>query len=108
MKKEEIIKEYKKKIKLVKKFNQFYFDKSSPIVSDKEYDDLKKETILLENKYNFLKSKTSLSEVVGHKPSKNFKKLEHKVPMLSLANAFSEDDLINFEKKITNYLSKKK
>ena len=107
MKKKEIIKKYKKKIKLIDKFNQFYFDKSSPIVSDKEYDDLKNETILLENKYNFLKSKSSPSKVVGHKPSKNFKKSEHKVPMLSLANAFTEEDLINFEKKIINYLSKK-
>ena len=107
MKKEEIIKKYKKKVKLIEKYNQFYFDKSSPIVSDKEYDDLKNETILLENKYNFLKSKYSPSKVVGHKPSKNFKKVNHRVPMLSLANAFSQEDLVNFEKKITNFLSKK-
>ena len=70
-------------------------------------DDLKKEIILLENKYAFLKSNNSPSKSVGHKPSKNFKKVSHKVPMLSLANAFSEEDLINFEKKIANFLSKK-
>ena len=45
------------------------------------------------------------SQVVGYKPSKNFNKYPHKVPMLSLANAFTEEDLINFEKKILNYLS---
>ena len=61
--------------------------------------------MLLEKKYNFLKSKNSPSKIVGHKPSKNFKKALHKVPMLSLGNAFSEEDLINFEKKIKNYLS---
>ena len=42
---------------------------------------------------------------MGFKPSKNFKKVLHKVPMLSLANAFSEEDLLNFEKKILNFLS---
>ena len=47
MKKEEIYKLYKKKIKLINKYNQFYFDKSAPIVSDKIYDDLKKDILLL-------------------------------------------------------------
>ena len=42
---------------------------------------------------------------MGFKPSKNFKKVLHKVPMLSLANAFDKEDLINFEKKIINYLN---
>ena len=107
MKKKEIYKKYIKKINLITRFNKFYFEKSAPIVSDKEYDELKKEINNLEKEYNFLKSKKSPSEIVGHKPSKNFKKALHRTPMLSLANAFSEDDLINFEKKITNFLSKK-
>jgi len=108
MKKEEIYKLYKKKIKLINKYNQFYFDKSAPIVSDKIYDDLKKDILLLESKYVFLKSNNSPSNSVGHKPSKNFLKAPHRIPMLSLTNAFSEEDLINFEKKILNFLSKKK
>ena len=107
MNREKIQKNFKKKLQLINKYNNFYFDKSEPIVSDKEYDDLKREITLLENKYEFLKSKNSPSKSVGHKPSKNFKKANHKVPMLSLANAFTEEDLINFEKKITNFLSKK-
>ena len=107
MNKKEIIIQYNIKLELINKLNKFYFDKSKPIVSDEEYDDLKKEIILLENKYKFLVSNNSPSKSVGHKPSKNFKKANHKVPMLSLANAFSEEDLINFEKKITNFLSQK-
>ncbi len=107
MNKKEIIIQYNKKVELINKLNKFYFDKSKPIVSDEEYDDLKKEIILLENKYKFLQSNNSPSKSVGHKPSKNFKKANHKVPMLSLANAFSEEDLINFEKKIINFLSQK-
>ncbi len=97
---------YHKKILLFKKYNEYYFEKSKPLVSDKEYDDIKKEIIKLEKSYKFLKSKISPSKNVGFKPSKNFKKLSHRAPMLSLSNAFSEDDLLNFEKKITNYLSK--
>ena len=87
MKKKEIYKKYIKKINLITRFNKFYFEKSAPIVSDKEYDELKKEINNLEKEYNFLKSKKSPSEIVGHKPSKNFKKALHRTPMLSLANA---------------------
>ena len=60
---------------------------------------------LLETNYKFLSSKYSPSKTVGHKPSKNFKKVSHRVPMLSLGNAFTENDLVNFEKKIKNFLS---
>ena len=98
---------YKKKLDLFQKYNKFYFDKNQPLVSDSEYDELKKEIYSIEKNNIFLKSKNSPLKTVGHKPSKNFKKANHKVPMLSLANAFSEEDLINFEKKITNFLSKK-
>ena len=65
---------YNKKIKLLDTYNKFYYEKSSPKVTDKTYDKLKKETLLLEKKYEFLKSKNSLSKIVGYKPSKNFKK----------------------------------
>ncbi len=108
MKKKEIQEKYLKNIKLINKFNKFYYDKSKPLVSDKEYDNIKNEILLLEKKYRFLKSQNSPSRIVGFKPSKNFKKALHRVPMLSLANAFTEEDLINFEKKIFNFLSKDK
>ena len=105
MNKKEIQKTYNHKIKLIKKYNDYYYDKSQSIVSDQIYDTLKKEILKLEYEYDFLSSKNSPSKVVGHKPSKNFKKSLHKIPMLSLGNAFSEDDLFNFEKKIKNFLS---
>ena len=100
-------KEYLTKISKLKKYNFAYYDKSAPIIADSEYDKLKKEIIDLENKYDFLKSPISPSLIVGFKPSKNFKKKKHKVPMLSLSNAFDKKDLNNFEKKIINYLNKK-
>ena len=104
MSNKEILKIYKKKINLLKKYNLFYYDKSNPLVSDQVYDTLKKQIILLETENIFLRSKDSPQQIVGFKPSKNFKKIKHKVPMLSLANAFLEEDLISFEKKIINYL----
>ena len=106
MNKEIIRNEYKKKIRLIKNYNQKYYNENLSVILDSDYDKLKKEIILLEKKYNFLKDKNSPSIIVGHKPLKHFKKALHRAPMLSLSNAFSEEDLINFEKKITNYLNK--
>ena len=105
MKKELIKKKHQEKIKLIKKYNEHYYDKSNPLISDNEFDQLKKEVIKLEEKYSYLLSSKSSLVTVGYKPSKNFKKIKHRVPMLSLGNAFNEEDLINFEKKIINFLS---
>ena len=96
MNKKEIENQYKSKLKLINYYNKFYYDKSKPKVSDKKYDELKSEILLLESNYNFLNSKNPLSENVGYKPSRNFNKVAHRVPMLSLANAFGKEDLINF------------
>ena len=101
-------KNYLKKINLINKYNKAYYKNSQPIVDDFEYDNLKIEILDLEKKYKFLKSDKSPSIIVGFKPSKNFKKVKHKIPMLSLDNAFDKEDLINFEKKICNFLSLKK
>ena len=108
MDKIKIKKIYEEKINLLSKYNLFYYDKSKPKVSDQQYDSLKNEILLLEKKYKFLKSQNSPAKAVGHKPSKNFKKFQHRVSMLSLSNAFSEEDLKNFEKRILNFLSENK
>ena len=107
MKKKDIVETYLTKIELIEKCNKYYYDHSKPIVSDQKFDSLKKDIIDLENKYWYLKNEKSPSKTVGFKPSKNFQKVKHKEPMLSLGNAFSEDDLKNFEKKIINFLSLK-
>ena len=107
MKEVEIKKYYKKKINELKNHNKLYFEKSSPKISDSQYDKTKKEILDLEKKYYFLKSNSSPSNTLGYAPSKNFVKSKHRVKMLSLANAFDFDDLENFEKKIFNYLNEK-
>jgi len=107
MNKDIVNKDYLKKIKLIQKYSKHYYDRDKPIISDQQFDLLKNDIIDLENKYSFLKNEKSPTQSVGFKPSKNFQKVKHKVPMLSLGNAFNEEDLFNFEKKIINYLSLK-
>ncbi len=97
-------KEYKEKIKQYKKYSKKYFEDSAPIISDQEFDLLKKNILDLERKFHF-NDKDSPSKSLGFTPSKNFEKFPHRVKMLSLANAFNEEDLINFEKKIINFLN---
>ena len=100
--------DYLKKIKLFQKYNKHYYDLNNPLVSDKEFDKLKLEILKLEKKYKHLNNINSPSNSVGFKASKVFKKVKHSVPMLSLGNAFDENDLINFEKKILNFLNEDK
>ena len=107
MEKEKIKKKYDSKIKELIKHNKLYYEQSSPSISDSQYDKLRKEIIDLENKFSYLKDKNSPSKNIGFKPSKTFEKFKHKIPMMSLANAFDRKDLINFEKKIFNYLNDK-
>ena len=105
MNKDLIKKKYIKKIKSLNYYNKKYYNDNISEITDSKYDNLKKDVINLEKKYIYLKSKDSPAITIGYKPSKNFKKALHRVPMLSLANAFNEDDLLNFEKKILNFLS---
>jgi len=107
MKKDAIKKIYLKKIQLLKKYNEHYYDRNESLISDHEFDLIKKEITNLENNNDFLENKESPNLTVGFRPSKNFKKVKHRVPMLSLGNAFNEEDLRNFQKKIFNFLSLK-
>ena len=105
MDKKEIEKIYIEKIDRLKKFDKAYFDEDNPIISDKDYDHIKQEVIDLEGKYSYLKNKNSPSQKVGYKPSRKFKKVDHDIPMLSLANAFSKENIEDFLKKIKNFLN---
>ncbi len=105
MKKKEIEKFYLNKIKEIKKYDKAYFDKDNPVVSDKFYDDIKREILVLEKKYEYLKHRNSPSNKVGYEPSNKFKKVKHSVPMLSLSNAFSLENIQDFIKKIKNFLN---
>ena len=86
--------------KLLEKYNYEYYVLDNPSVSDAEYDRLMQELIALETKYPELKSPLSPSQRVGGQVQDEFKKVTHKRMMLSLANAFNEADLRDFDKKI--------
>ena len=107
MERKEIEKTYLKKINELKKFDKAYFDEDNPIISDKDYDQIKQEILNLEKKYSYLKNKNSPSQKVGYEPSGRFKKIQHDIPMLSLANAFSKENIEDFLKKIKNFLNMK-
>ena len=102
---DKINQKYLKKIDLFNKYNKYYYDLNEPLVKDYIFDKLKLEILDLEKKYDYLNHKDSPKYSVGFRPSKLFKKVKHKIPMLSLSNAFDREDLINFEKKISNFLN---
>ena len=104
---EKIKKIYKKKAEKLIKFNKAYFQRDNPIVSDFEFDQLKSQLLEMSKKYPFLKKIKNLDELVGSKPSSKFKKIAHAKPMLSLGNAFEKKDMIDFQKKIKNFLNVK-
>ena len=103
----EIEKIYIKKINKLKKYDKAYFEHDNPLISDNDYDIFKQETLNLEKKYKYLRDKNSPSQKVGYKPSDRFKKIDHNTPMLSLSNAFSKENIIDFIKKISNFKFKK-
>ena len=105
MKKSEILKIYKDKVKELKKHNFLYFNKDNPKISDAEYDKLKEELIKLEESNSSLKKLNLLQNIVGSKPSNKFKKIKHLKSMLSLSNAFEKKDMEDFLKKIDNFLN---
>ena len=103
----DIIEIYKKKINLFNKYSKSYYLKDSPVISDAEFDKLKKEIILLEKSNKVLRKFSSIIEVVGAKPSNKFKKIKHLKPMLSLSNTFNKENMKDFLNKISNYLNNK-
>ena len=107
MKREKIEKAYVKKINQLRKYNKAYFSKDNPIVSDSDYDNLKKEILIFEKKYTYLKHKNSPSKKIGYEPLNKFKKINHLKPMLSLSNAFELKDMKDFLSKICNFLNTK-
>ena len=104
-KQKDIIKKYKENIKLLNKHNNLYHNYDSPIITDSDFDQLKKKTIILEKNHIFLKKYSSIKNKVGAKPISNFKKINHLKPMLSLSNAFDKEDMKDFINKINNFLN---
>ena len=94
--------------KLLERYNYEYYVLDNPSVSDAEYDRLMQELIALETQHPELKSPLSPTQRVGGMVQDEFKKITHKRMMLSLANAFNDSDLRDFDKKVREVLGVKK
>jgi DNA ligase (NAD+) len=81
-----------------------YYQQDAPSVSDAEYDELRKRNAAIEAKYPELIRPDSPSKRVGAAPARGFAKVRHIVPMLSLDNAFSDDDVRDFVGRIRRFL----
>ena len=85
---------------LLNQYSYEYYTLDKPTVPDAEYDKLMQELLGLEEKYPELVTSDSPSQRVGGKPLESFEKVEHRVPMLSLGNAFNEGDLRDFDRRV--------
>ncbi len=84
--------------------NELYHTQDAPEISDAEYDALKQRNAQIEARFPELKRNDSPSESVGARPSEGFTKVTHAVRMMSLGNAFDEEDVIDFDQSIRKYL----
>ena len=85
--------------------NEKYYNEDSPEISDMEYDNLVKELIRLEEENPQFKRIDSPSNRVGGKPLEKFNQITHKIPMLSLSNAYSDSDLKDFDKRVKDMVN---
>ncbi|MGZ5803259.1 MAG: NAD-dependent DNA ligase LigA [Xanthobacteraceae bacterium] len=81
-----------------------YYQEDAPTVSDATYDALRKRYTAIEARFPELHTLQSLSLRVGAKPARGFAKVRHAVPMLSLDNAFSDEDVTDFAGRIRRFL----
>src|SRR5690606_10544635 len=81
-----------------------YYQEDAPTISDAEYDALRARYEALEQRFPELHTLTSLTRKVGAAPAGRFKKVKHAVPMLSLGNAFSEEDVTDFVERVRRFL----
>ena len=92
----EIKDRYLELVKKIQDADYKYHTLDNPDISDREYDSLLRELYEIEEKYPDIKSIDSPSNRVGGKVLSKFKKVVHKVPMLSLANVYNEEEINNF------------
>jgi len=86
--------------------NYRYYALDDPVVSDAEYDRLMRELETLENDFPDLISPDSPTQRVGAPPLERFEEVRHSLPMLSLGNAFEEEEVREFDARVKRFLRK--
>jgi DNA ligase (NAD+) len=92
----------------IRKHDGLYYEQAAPIISDREYDRLYKELVDLEKQFPDLLTPDSPTQRVGGKPLEAFAQIQHRAPMLSLDNTYSEEEVANFYKRIARLLPNEK
>lgn len=91
----------------IRKHEYQYYVLDAPLISDADYDALMKELLRLEKEHPHLVTPDSPSQRVGGRPSQRFQAIRHRRPLLSLDNAFSEEDLREFDRRVARVLPKR-
>ena len=92
----------------IRKHDRLYYEEAAPVINDREYDRLYRELVDLEKQFPDLVTPDSPTQRVGGKPLEAFAQIQHRVPMLSLDNTYSEGEVANFYKRITRLLPNEK
>ncbi len=96
--------ELKRLARLIGEHDRRYYQEDAPTVTDAEYDALRQRNNEIEARFPELIRKDSPSQRVGAAPARGFKKVRHAVPMLSLDNAFSDEDVAEFAERVMRFL----
>jgi len=99
-------KEYLKLLQEIQKHNRLYFDESTPEISDYAYDLLVKKVEEIEEAHPDWVPEETPTQQVSEKPTKGFSQVEHEVPMLSLANTYSKEEVADFVKRVHKLLER--
>ena len=88
----------------IESHDKHYYQDDAPKISDADYDALRKRANAIEARFPELVTSESPSQKIGAQPSGRFAKVQHAVPMLSLGNAFSDEDVVDFVDRIRRFL----
>ena len=101
-------KEIEKLRREIERHNYLYYVETKPEISDFEFDRFMRRLVELEKAFPEFKAPDSPTQRVGGEPLKAFKTVEHKIPMLSLDNTYTFEELEDFDKRVKKFLAKEK
>lgn len=102
--KKAILERYEELKSQIRRYDRHYYVLDQPLIGDFEYDQLFQELLTLEENHPELDRSDSPTGRVGGKPLEQFQKVPHRIPMLSLTNSYSPEDLVEFDARVRKFL----